>query len=146
MAGPDDSKNTKAQPAPHEPRVLGRRELLKGLSTVPALGLFGYAWQRQRRYQQSRAEEAVATANAPTAGLQAFASFYDSTFPNNSWRVYNAYDVIPGFVGAPVGTFEEHMAGPARAEAKGGAAGAHDRGAVPVSDEDLLAKFLLGNL
>ena len=70
MAGPDDSNNTKAQPAPHEPRVLGRREVLKGLSTVPALGLFGYAWQRQRQYQQSRAEEAVAAANAPAAGLQ----------------------------------------------------------------------------
>jgi hypothetical protein len=47
----------------------------------------------------------------------------------------NAYDIIPGFVGAPVGTFEEHRAG------SGGA-----QGAAPVSDEDLLAKFLLGNL
>ena len=60
MAGSDDSEDTKAQPAPGEPRVLGRREVLKGLSTVPALGLFGYAWQRQRQYQQSRAEEGVA--------------------------------------------------------------------------------------
>ena len=41
MAGIDDSNNTKPQPAPHEPRVLGRREVLKGLSTVPALGASG---------------------------------------------------------------------------------------------------------
>jgi len=54
----------------------------------------------------------------------------------------NAYDVIPGFVGAPVGTFEEHMADPARVD--GGSPG---RGtAPPASDEELLAKFLLGNL
>jgi len=52
----------------------------------------------------------------------------------------NAYDIIPGFLGAPVGTFEDHMAGPSRAEAKGGHA------AAPASDEDLLAKFLLGKL
>ena len=70
MAGPDDSENPKAQPPPHEPKVLGRREVLKGLSTVPALGLFGYAWQRQRQYQQARAEETVAAAHAPAAGLQ----------------------------------------------------------------------------
>jgi hypothetical protein len=56
----------------------------------------------------------------------------------------NAYDVIPGFVGAPVGSFEEHLAGPGRADARGGAGAT--RGAAPASDEDLLAKFLLGNL
>jgi hypothetical protein len=58
----------------------------------------------------------------------------------------NAYDVIPGFVGAPVGSFEEHLAGPGRADATGGPASAHGRGVAPSSDEDLLAKFLLGNL
>jgi hypothetical protein len=47
----------------------------------------------------------------------------------------NAYDIIPGFVGAPVGTFSEHMA----AAATAGATSA-------VSDEDLLAKFLLESL
>jgi hypothetical protein len=56
----------------------------------------------------------------------------------------NAYDVITGFLGAPVGTLEEHLAGPARAEARGGPGG--PRGAVPTSDEELLGKFLLGNL
>jgi hypothetical protein len=57
----------------------------------------------------------------------------------------NAYDVIPGFLGSPVGSFEEHMTGPARAEAKGASAYAQSL-APPASDEDLLAKFLLGNL
>ena len=59
----------------------------------------------------------------------------------------NAYDVIPGFLGTPVGSFEEHLAGPGRADAKGGAGGSAQRGsAPPASDEDLLAKFLLGSL
>jgi len=53
----------------------------------------------------------------------------------------NAYDVIPGFLGAPVGSFEEHLA-----DIQGAPSGAHARGAPPASDEDLLAKFLLGNL
>jgi hypothetical protein len=56
----------------------------------------------------------------------------------------NAYDIIPGFVGSPVGTFEEHMAGPARAEAR--AAPAAKAASSPVSDEDLLVKFLLESL
>jgi hypothetical protein len=55
----------------------------------------------------------------------------------------NAYDVVPGFVGAPVGTFEEHMADPARAGNRGGAS---DGGATPASDEELLARFLLESL
>jgi hypothetical protein len=58
----------------------------------------------------------------------------------------NAYDVIPGFMGAPVGSFEEHLAGPARADAQKAAGNAQARGAAPTSDEDLLAQFLLGNL
>ena len=40
-----------------------------GLSTVPALGLFGYAWRRQHQFQQTRAEAAAAPPAAP-AGLQ----------------------------------------------------------------------------
>jgi hypothetical protein len=46
-----------------------RRDVLKGLSTVPALGLFAYAWDKQRDYQQARVAEAAAPANAP-ADLQ----------------------------------------------------------------------------
>jgi predicted dehydrogenase len=41
-------------------RKLDRREVLKGLSTVPALGLFGYAWQTQRRYERATLQAAAA--------------------------------------------------------------------------------------
>jgi hypothetical protein len=47
----------------------------------------------------------------------------------------NAYDIVPGFVGAPVGSFEEHMA-----------VSASDGSPRPASDEELLAKFLLESL
>jgi len=46
-------------------RKLDRRDVLKGLSTVPALGLFGYAWQKQRQYERARLE---AASPAPAAG------------------------------------------------------------------------------
>jgi predicted dehydrogenase len=48
---------------------IGRRDLLMGLSTVPALGLFGYAWNQQQQYRRGR-EEAAATAPAADPGLQ----------------------------------------------------------------------------
>jgi hypothetical protein len=55
----------------------------------------------------------------------------------------NAYDVAPGFLGTPVGTFDEHVASPERAQARAaGAAGAPD----PESDEELLAAFLQKSL
>jgi hypothetical protein len=57
----------------------------------------------------------------------------------------NAYDIVPGFVGAPVGTFEEHMAGTARA-ARAAPAASGAAAVPPVSDEDLLARFLLESL
>jgi hypothetical protein len=38
---------------------------------------------------------AVYTFAAPTAGLSAFASYYDQIFPSNAWRVYNVWDVVP---------------------------------------------------
>ena len=44
------------------PRRLDRREVLKGLSTVPALGLFGYAWQAQRGHEAAARQEMVAPA------------------------------------------------------------------------------------
>jgi predicted dehydrogenase len=62
MASEDDQGAKKSADAP---RKLDRRDVLKGLSTVPALGLFGYAWQTQRKYQQTRAEEAAAPPEAP---------------------------------------------------------------------------------
>jgi predicted dehydrogenase len=58
MAGDDDTK--KAQAEARGPRRLDRREVLKGLSTVPALGLFGYAWQQQRRYERATLESTAA--------------------------------------------------------------------------------------
>lgn len=43
----------------------------------------------------------------------------------------NAYDVVPGFLGLPIGTFAEHVS-------------THAQGAqAPKSDEDLLGQFLL---
>ena len=41
-------------------RTLDRREMLLGLSTVPALGLFGYALHRQSAFEQQRREAALA--------------------------------------------------------------------------------------
>jgi hypothetical protein len=55
----------------------------------------------------------------------------------------NAYDVMPGFLGAPIGSFAEHMAGTARAEARKSIPDAAAATQHPVSDEDLLARFLL---
>jgi len=43
----------------------------------------------------------------------------------------NAYDVVPGWLGEPIGTFDEHMASQKRSFAG------------PESDEELLAAFLL---
>jgi hypothetical protein len=61
----------------------------------------------------------------------------------------NAYDVVPGFLGAPIGSFEEHLAGPARAEARKSLRDLDPQRlppAPPASDEDLLARFLLEGL
>lgn len=69
MAG-DEEQGQKPTPAPPKGTgKLNRRDVLKGLSTVPALGLFGYAWQQQRKYQQARLELATTAAVAP-ADLQ----------------------------------------------------------------------------
>jgi predicted dehydrogenase len=64
MAGEDDRNRDKAQAAPAGPRKFDRRDVLKGLSTVPALGLFGYAWQQQRQYEQAKLQAAAAPAAA----------------------------------------------------------------------------------
>jgi predicted dehydrogenase len=60
MAGEDTKGKETAADRAAGPRKLDRREVLMGLSTVPALGLFGYAWSRQRRYQQAKVQEAAA--------------------------------------------------------------------------------------
>ena len=50
----------------------------------------------------------------------------------------NAYDVVPGWLGVPIGSFEEHRAKPRRPS------GTFDD--EPKTDEDLLARFVLKSL
>jgi hypothetical protein len=50
-----------------------------------------------------------------------------------------AYDVEPGWLGVPIGTFAEHIGSEERAKARG-ASTAPD----PRSDEDILVRFLVG--
>lgn len=50
-------------------RKFDRRDVLKGLSTVPALGLFGYAWKRKREHDQVQQAAASAGEAAPPANL-----------------------------------------------------------------------------
>jgi predicted dehydrogenase len=59
-AGPPD------KPATNTPakKGLDRRDVLLGLSTVPALGLFGYAWSQQRGYERAQTEAAAAAPSA----------------------------------------------------------------------------------
>jgi hypothetical protein len=52
-----------------------------------------------------------------------------------------AYDVEPGWLGIPVGTFAEHVGSDARKKARAGKPGTD-----PKTDEDLLARFLAKNL
>ena len=63
-----DEKDKGKAPAAVGPPKLDRRDMLMGLSTVPALGLFGYAWSRQQAHR--RGVEAAAAAPAAPAGLQ----------------------------------------------------------------------------
>ncbi len=58
------------------------------MATVTALYLAAQSWAVAPTF-------GVYTFAAPTAGLQAFADFYDATFPDNSWRIYNDWDVVP---------------------------------------------------
>ena len=57
----------------------------------------------------------------------------------------NAYDVIPGWLGAPTSSFEEHAQSSHRAEARATSL-APPPGKEPSTDEDLLATYLLKNL
>jgi predicted dehydrogenase len=60
----------KPEAAPEPGRTLERRDVLLGLSTVPALGLFGYALAKQRAYERARRQAAEAAREAPPADLQ----------------------------------------------------------------------------
>jgi len=53
----------------------------------------------------------------------------------------NAYDVVPGWLGAPVGSFDEHVQSTARASARASVHAFDEE--EPKTDEDLLARFLL---
>jgi predicted dehydrogenase len=70
----DDGKDEGGAPDKGADRTPGkggldRRDVLKGLSTVPALGLFGYAWHKQRSYESKQKEAANAGKEAPAADL-----------------------------------------------------------------------------
>jgi predicted dehydrogenase len=71
MANEEEKGKDAAQapPAGAGGRTLDRRDVLLGLSTVPALGLFGYAWNRQRGYERTQKEAAEAARPAPREGL-----------------------------------------------------------------------------
>ena len=59
----------------------------------------------------------------------------------------NAYDVIPGWLGAPVGSFVEHVISEERKNARASVTNeAGFSGEEPRTDEDLLARFLLERL
>ncbi len=57
----------------------------------------------------------------------------------------NAYDVVPGWLGAPIGTFDEHVTSEERKNARASATNEF-AGDEPRTDEDLLARFLLERL
>jgi predicted dehydrogenase len=72
MASEDEKEKGKEGGTGEAPeKRLGRRDVLLGLSTVPAAGLFGYAWRKQRAYEQiqkqaaSAGEEAAAPTDVP---------------------------------------------------------------------------------
>jgi hypothetical protein len=56
----------------------------------------------------------------------------------------NAYDVQPGWLGVPVGSFDQHVISKERANAR--ASRSEFDGEEPHTDEDLLARFLLRSL
>lgn len=75
--------------APSNPTVCITGHSLGGaMATMIALYLAGETLPNAPSFQ-------VYTFAAPTAGLSAFASFYDQTFPDNAFRVYNQYDAVP---------------------------------------------------
>jgi hypothetical protein len=51
----------------------------------------------------------------------------------------NAYDVVPGWLGEPIGTFDEHVSSQQKAPSL-------RPGPPPVTDEDLLVTYLLKTL
>jgi hypothetical protein len=58
----------------------------------------------------------------------------------------NAYDVVQGWTGMPVGTFLEHVASPDRAKARAQVDHGKFQPEEPRTEEQLLARFLMKNL
>jgi hypothetical protein len=56
----------------------------------------------------------------------------------------NAYDVHPGWLGSPVGSFDQHVVSQERANARASRSDFDEE--EPHTDEDLLARFLLRSL
>jgi predicted dehydrogenase len=61
----DDEKGKEPAPPASPGRKVDRRDVLLGLSTVPALGLLGYAWSRQRVYERKQKEAASPAKTVP---------------------------------------------------------------------------------
>lgn len=55
----------------------------------------------------------------------------------------NAYDIVPGWMGTPVGSFADHLQSAERMKARGDRT---DLGNAPESDEELLKRFEEGTL
>jgi predicted dehydrogenase len=63
--GGEDKKDAEGAPSKGTGKKLDRREILQGLSTLPALGLFGYALNKQIGYEKEQAEAGTSTAPTP---------------------------------------------------------------------------------
>ena len=61
----DDEKAPDGETGKGPGQKLDRRDVLLGLSTVPALGLFGQAWRKQRQYEAAQKEAASAEEAPP---------------------------------------------------------------------------------
>jgi predicted dehydrogenase len=57
----EDNKDKQAAPTTERSKVIGRRDILQGLSGVPILGLLGYAVKKQTAYENARLETKAAT-------------------------------------------------------------------------------------
>jgi len=122
--------------------VNGEVELAQGLLTIKT---------EQRRFRLVEAARIVAevtglpdphevTGKVKTVG---FLSELGASLLGESMVIAdNAYEIVPGWLGSPVGTFAEH-----RAEQGQSLGGASERAAMAASsDEELLASFLVRNL
>lgn len=101
-----------------------------------------------RRYQLSEAVHVVAeVTGAPDphdlvgrVKPKPFLEGLEAELLENSMIVGdNAYDVVPGWVGTPMGSFVDHMASPARVKAR---AASKATGRDPKTEEELLQRLV----